>query len=822
MPSAPINTETEVLRENLNIHKQIYEMIAKQVTNRDILNTMNVSIQKKMLRNIKDKTLEEYRSLKLQQDIGEQIKKIDESLKKGTLTRRNWVSAEKKIFELQRKYIQETRAGQNAQALSGAAIMMANKTGLGKMVSFGKDINTLWKSTESIAVRFVIITAKILSDIVDIFNELDESAMVFRKELGVTRKFTADIDNMARSVAVEFAKLGVTGKDAYEAVTGISNQLFSSLSVTPDLVKNISLMSAQLGVSAITTAELYRNLGIAGRSSAAAQKDTVLFATALSEAAGTPLKEVMGDISNATKTAYQFTTRSSIAMIKAAVEARRMGTSIESATKTASGLLNFTQNVKDEMEASVLLGKSMNLQKARELAYNRDIRGLNKEILNIIKETDFENLDPFQQKAVAAALGKEASELANMAQAERERENMIKAMTPEQKKQYDLYRKMEESSASQVKNYAKIAEETLRQEGNQRRINNIANSWHSIMMRLSEKFLPIIDVTLKFVADHFDTILGMATGTFAIIKFVVPLVRAIVADIKLMAVYTRVMGPAFTKIMAVLKPIGTFFKSIITPIVKFGKLIISPFVKLFGWLSKIFPTVTKLFGGFKALLPVAGFLGKIGVFFGKWLTPIGWVITAIMFLVNIFKRFSNIEFIKGDWIGNILKGIKAVGMAIYDTLLAPFVDAAAWIWKKLCGKSPSELGLGILEGIRAVSGAIMDALLFPYKMAWEFIKKIPFVSKLFGNKDIGANVTPEARAITNAERAKPEIDVKRASTAPDNVTDVLAKKITEIVEAINSLRADMKRGVLTANVYLDSQKVDSGLGRRMAFTGALV
>lgn len=877
MPSSPINSETEILKENLNIHKQIYEMIAKQVTtkaNRDALDLMNLSIQKKIGKAVKDKTTEEYRSFKLQGGINEQLKKINDKLAAGVFSRRDWVAAEKKIFELQRDYIRENQAAQNAQALSSAAIMLANKSGLGKMVEFSKEINSLWKSTESVAVRFVIITAKILSDIVDIFNQLDVSAMEFRKELGFTRKFTGDIDTMARSVAVEFAKIGVSGKDAYDAVVGISTQLFSSLSITPDLVKNISIMSAQLGISAYSTAELYRNLGIAGRSSASAQKDTVLFATALSEAAGTPLKDVMSDISTATKTAYQFITRSSVAMIKTAVEARRMGTSIESATKTAGGLLNFTQNVKDEMEASVLLGKSMNLQKARELAYNKDIRGLNKEILNIIKETDFENLDPFQQKAVAAALGKEAGELANMAQAERERQNMLKAMTPEQKKQYDLYRQMEESSANQVKDYAKIAEETLRQEGNQTRIKNIANSWQSIMMRLSEKFLPIIDVTLKFIADHFDTILGMATGTFAIIKFIVPLVRAIVADIKLMSVYASKILPLFTRISAVLKPVGAFFKSIITPIINFGKLIISPFVKLFGWLGKIFPSVAKLFAGLKTLVPIAGWIGRIGIFFGKWLTPIGWVITAIMFIVNLFKRFSGIsKELDGTWKGvgkAIWFGIKAVALAIYDTLLGPFVDAAKWIWKKLCGKSPSELGLGIVEGIKAVggmllnallfpykaawgsikqigayisdlfgsklgsnilngiktvSGAILDALLFPYKMAWELIKKIPFVSKMFGNKDIGVNVTPEARATANAERAKPEVDVKRVSRESDNtttVTDVLAKKITEIVDAINSLRTDMKNGVLTANVYLDSQKLDSNMARRMTFTGNLV
>ena len=106
----------------------------------------------------------------------------------------------------------------------------------------------------------------------------------------------------------------------------------------------------------------------------------------------------MGDVAIAIKIKLSIFNKKSIGSCQGCCGSKKNGNKFESADEKPSKLLNFTQSVKDEMEASVLVGKSINLQKTRELAYHRDIMGLNKEILNIAKQTNFENLDPFQQE----------------------------------------------------------------------------------------------------------------------------------------------------------------------------------------------------------------------------------------------------------------------------------------------------------------------------------------------------------------------------------------------------------------------------------------
>jgi len=57
----------------------------------------------------------------------------------------------------------------------------------------------------------------------------------------------------------------------------------------------------------------------------------------------------------------------------------------------------------------------------------------------------------------------------------------------------------------------------------------------------------------------------------------------------------------------------------------------------------------------------------------------------------------------------------------------------------------------------------------------------------------------------------------------------LHKKFDEFIDiledhkkATQDLHKDLKNGAITANVFLDSQKLDSAVGRRLAYTGTLV
>ena len=134
-------------------------------------------------------------------------------------------------------------------------------------------------------------------------------------------------------------------------------------------------------------------------------------------------------------------------MAKTAVELRRMGTDINSASTASEHLLDFTQNIQEEMQASVLLGHSINLQKARLLAYNRDIEGSTKEILRLAKENNFAHgMDVFQMRAFATATGRLVEDLLSMVQASEEIDKALHSTNPQIKAAAEQYEKLRRSN----------------------------------------------------------------------------------------------------------------------------------------------------------------------------------------------------------------------------------------------------------------------------------------------------------------------------------------------------------------------------------------
>ena len=97
----------------------------------------------------------------------------------------------------------------------------------------------------------------------------------------------------------------------------------------------------------------------------------------------------------------------------------------------ADGLLNFENSINRQLEASVLLGREINLDKARELALNGDLVGATKEMLhNIGGEAEFNQMNVLQRRALAEAMGVSVQELSKMVK----NQDKLNTLTDEQQK----------------------------------------------------------------------------------------------------------------------------------------------------------------------------------------------------------------------------------------------------------------------------------------------------------------------------------------------------------------------------------------------------
>ena len=79
-------------------------------------------------------------------------------------------------------------------------------------------------------------------------------------------------------------------------------------------------------------------------------------------------------------------------------------------------MLDFESSIAAEMEAELLTGQALNLEKARELALNNDLAGVANELANQgITSAKFSKMNRIQQEAQAKAMNMSREEMARYA-----------------------------------------------------------------------------------------------------------------------------------------------------------------------------------------------------------------------------------------------------------------------------------------------------------------------------------------------------------------------------------------------------------------------
>jgi hypothetical protein len=103
------------------------------------------------------------------------------------------------------------------------------------------------------------------------------------------------------------------------------------------------------------------------------------------------------------------------ALTQAVINTQRLGISLADVDKISDSLLNFEQSISSELEAELLTGRDLNLEKARAAALSNDQVTLTEEINRLVKDAgpDFEK-NKIAMQASAAAIGIGVDQLADM------------------------------------------------------------------------------------------------------------------------------------------------------------------------------------------------------------------------------------------------------------------------------------------------------------------------------------------------------------------------------------------------------------------------
>ena len=204
-------------------------------------------------------------------------------------------------------------------------------------------------------------------------------------------------------------------KDGAENAKLLAQKLGNVNEVGGQTALKTSVIGYKLGLAAAETTDLVNMFGnLQGKSSLVAA-DMLYAAQHLSVANGVMPNAVMTDLAKSTQEFAMFSKNGGENMIRAAVQAAKLGVSVGDTAKMAEGLLDFENSINAEMEASAMLGKEVNFQRARELAFQGDIEGATKDMLRQVGGiNEFNNMNLLQRKALAKAMGVEVDTLQQM------------------------------------------------------------------------------------------------------------------------------------------------------------------------------------------------------------------------------------------------------------------------------------------------------------------------------------------------------------------------------------------------------------------------
>lgn len=333
------------------------------------------------------------------------------------------------------------------------------------------------------------------------FAELDEAGKSFRETTGFLASQTKEIEANIQATSRDLAGFGVSVKDATESAQQLANAFGDTSIANKENIEYVSLMKQNLGVSAEDSTALMQNfMGIGGMSSKVA-RETAGAAASMAKAAGVPFGAVMKEVAKPSAEVRSLIKGSVDNLIKGAIEAKRLGTSLEAVGKAAAGVLDFQNSINDEMEASVLFGKDVNLQKMRELSYAGDLEGVAREQAKLLKEAgDVSKMDFFQRQSIAKALGMSVEEMDKM-NAKQQELNQLRLEDPETYEKLTAKQKVmdktKESLSDKYKKELLSQQLASQQEKLMGSINQIMTDISEILLPIVNGLIPIISILLK-------------------------------------------------------------------------------------------------------------------------------------------------------------------------------------------------------------------------------------------------------------------------------------------------------------------------------------
>ena len=301
-----------------------------------------------------------------------------------------------------------TNGGQKALGAFGklrvgiVAIGTALKSALGPMALLGMAVslfNKFKKNAEEAAEAIKVV---------------DQNTKDLGRSLGVSDAVASKVAASARSIG---SAMGITTTMATQSANSIYSALDGAEKISQKTLSTFMKLNVFAGMSAESLAGMYRFAKLTGESAedVAESIATTARESIKSMKVNVSMKQVMDGVAKTSNIIKINFKGSAEELTKAFVSSKKLGLELQKVDDIAGSLLNFEDSIAAEMEAELLTGKQLNLEKAREAALMNDQTALMEEISKQGIDQLFLNAKTrIEQEAIAKTLGMSRESMADM------------------------------------------------------------------------------------------------------------------------------------------------------------------------------------------------------------------------------------------------------------------------------------------------------------------------------------------------------------------------------------------------------------------------
>jgi hypothetical protein len=266
-----------------------------------------------------------------------------------------------------------------------------------------------------------IISATSLTTIFEIFKKIafavSDQVTKLQKTLVLSREEAYSLRQEFNNVAVASGETLVNTNSLIAANTSLGKQLGFNTKFSNDMNIQFIKLTKQLGISEEAAGGLAKFSIVTGKTLEESKNIAYETAQTLSSQYGLQLdqKDVLEEIGKISGQTLAMFKANPQALAQAVAQAKLLGTSLETTKKQAASLLNFETSIENELQAELLTGQQLNLERARTAALTGDLTTVMKELNSQnIDFNKFSNMNVIAQDKVAAALGLSSDELSDM------------------------------------------------------------------------------------------------------------------------------------------------------------------------------------------------------------------------------------------------------------------------------------------------------------------------------------------------------------------------------------------------------------------------